>query len=567
MQEKINEEDKRTEQTCSCKTDSLAENYSIGEYRILNVLSQNGEGITYLAQDSVVGDTVQIREFFPGNMAQRCEDGCCIKPLPECATKFKYFRASFMDLYQTLGAEKENECLIPLIQIVEQNGTVYVVSEYHSVQTLEEYLTQQGGKDCWCKAKQYLLPLYNALSNLHKKGITHQGICPQNILLDEQQHPFLTGFSLSELRTVKGELGSELFDGYSAPEQYQAENWKGTWTDVYSMGAVTYYVLTGTVPPQACERLQEDTLIPAAQLEETVPENVSDALLEAMEPQADKRYENMDVLTGKMLETTSSNTAVFRVEDTQNKSTVHLEKDDELKSQNNGKTYIVITMVATLLILVLSVPKLYQYINDSWTTFSNDFSWEQNSNVSEEKIEKAEKDMHTHEVENFVGKASSDVLSNPEYEMWYHFEQVQEYNEKFEQGVIMKQSVPSGTQIGRKTTVTLYISKGSEKEPLPELAGKTLEEATAILSGMGKQWKVVEGESDVINSGSVFRTEPPAGTELSKGKSEQIILYVAVERDKQEDDQTDLDDDTQILSQKNSDRKVIKKKEKSKSSN
>lgn len=122
-----------------------------------------------------------------------------------------------MDLYQTLAGEKENPCLIPIIQIFEQNATVYVVSEYLGLQTLEEHLQQQGGKESWCRAKRYLMPLYNALSHLHKRGITHQGLSPQNIFLDQNLNPYLSGFSLSEIRTAQGELDSELFSGYSAP--------------------------------------------------------------------------------------------------------------------------------------------------------------------------------------------------------------------------------------------------------------------------------------------------------------------------------------------------------------
>ena len=217
MEEKKTAVPQVTQQTCSHERRPLVPNSCIGEYRIVRAISQNGEGITYLAQDSIIGDTVQVQEFFPAHMARRGQDGNTLEPLAGCATNFKYFRASFMDLYQTLQAEKDNACLIPMIQILEQNATVYVVSEYREMGTLEEYLQMQGGKESWCKAKHYLLPVYNALSSLHKKGITHQGLSPQNILLDEEGTPFLRGFCLSEIRTAQGDLESELFAGYSAP--------------------------------------------------------------------------------------------------------------------------------------------------------------------------------------------------------------------------------------------------------------------------------------------------------------------------------------------------------------
>ena len=133
----------------------LGQGCRIGEYSIVKKLSENVEGFVYLAQDSILGDMVQIKEFFPEEMAVRGnlpENGeelsgsDALQPLEGCAAKFKYFRACFQDLYSTLRQERDNECLLPILQIVEQNATVYVVSEYRALQTLEQHLQQVGGK-------------------------------------------------------------------------------------------------------------------------------------------------------------------------------------------------------------------------------------------------------------------------------------------------------------------------------------------------------------------------------------------------------------------------------------
>ena len=551
MRTVLDKENKISQQvSCSQDWAPLAKGSRVGEYRIVEEISHNGQSITYQAQDCVIGDTVRIQEFFPFRMARRCEDGCTVEPLPNCQTQFKYFRASFMDLYQTLAGEKENPCLIPIIQIFEQNATVYVVSEYLGLQTLEEHLQQQGGKESWCRAKRYLMPLYNALSHLHKRGITHQGLSPQNIFLDQNLNPYLSGFSLSEIRTAQGELDSELFSGYSAPEQYHLESWQGSWTDVYSIAAVTYRVLTGKVPPDAGNMLdasgmkKQEPLAPAIELDADIPENVSEAL-----------------------ETVSSNTAVFRVEDTSNHNTVHLPQAEEDKASRvkAGSVYLLITMAATLLVLVVGVPKMYRYFNSTWEALSRDYSLEgeedQNDTPQEEQTQQEEV---SHKVENFVGKKASDVLNNTKYEQWYYFETVEEYNDNFAAGTICDQSLSSSTAISRKTTITLHVSKGPENEPLPELSGKTLEEAIQILSGMGKQWMVVQGNNTSVEPGQIFRTDPPAGTQLSKNSSDTILLYVAVEQPEttqpEEEPEEEEDEGVEVLSQKSSDRKVIKKK-------
>ena len=102
------EENRTTEQSvamssCSHMSDALAENTAVGEYRIVREISRSGAAITYLAQDSIIGVTVQILEFFPSKMARRSDQGELVEPLPGAATKYKYFRASFMDLYRTLS--------------------------------------------------------------------------------------------------------------------------------------------------------------------------------------------------------------------------------------------------------------------------------------------------------------------------------------------------------------------------------------------------------------------------------------------------------------------------------
>ncbi len=549
---------------CSQHDRLLAADCPIGEYRIIKTLSRNGEGATYLAKDSIIGDMVEIREFFPRNLARRCADGVTVEPVPCSATKFKYFRASFMDLYRTLAQAKDNECLLPIIQVLEQNATVYAVSEHRELTTLEERLC--GGRENWCSAKKYLLPLYNALSNLHKRGIIHQGICPKNILLDQSGNPYLTGFSLLEACSLQGELDAELFAGYSAPEQYKTECWIGTETDVYAMAAVTYRVLTGIVPQSAKERLQEDKLRLASEIDEDIAENLSEALWEAMKLDPKKRYENMDTLTGKMLETVSSNTAVFRVEDTGNQTTVHLDTTQEKTAVKSNRVYTVVTMVVVLMVLVVGVPGMYRYFGDTWEAFSRDFSWDnvnndsQNQNPEQETTQSAPKQEETHKVENFVGRKASDVLSDSKYEQWYRFETVEQYNEEFEEGIIFSQTLSSGTQLERKSGMTLYVSKGSENEPLPQLVGKKADEAIKLLESMGKQYKIIEGENTSVLSGEVFRTDPPEGTPLKKNGSDTVLLYVAVEKAPEPEPEKKDDDDVQIVSQKNSDKKVIKKK-------
>ena len=528
----------------------LEEGSRVGEYRIVRCLGSNGEGIFYLAQDCIVGDVVQLQEFFPSGIACRCDDADSLQPLAGHATEFKYFRASFQDLYRILQQEKENSCLVPIVQLFEQNATVYVASEHLEVSTLEEKLRQAGGRQCWCRAKKYLLPLYNSLSSLHKKGITHQGISPENILLDEENRVYWRGFSLLEMRTATGEMEPQLFAGYSAPEQYQPESWRGGWTDLYSIAAVTYRVLTGVVVPDAAVRQQQDRLIEPIKLDERIPQNVSDALYRALSLKPEERFDSMDTFIAAMLEETNSNTAVFTVEQpTLADRTVHLDtvhfqpqestavlppKEELLEEQpkphppqektrmKKGSFYLMVTMAATLLVLALGTPRLIRAISSNWNQASEPVSQqEQNVQLS------SGTEQQQHKVDNFIGKKASEVLASDQFEPWYYFETVEQYSEEFAKGVVANQSIQSGTTIGRKTTITLYVSKGSASEPMPQLVGKTPEEAIAILGEMNKQYKIINGSSQAVDEGKIFRTDPQAGTQMKKDSSDVVLLYVA----------------------------------------
>lgn len=562
----------------------LEEGSRVGEYRIVRCLGSNGEGIFYLAQDCIVGDVVQLQEFFPAGIACRCDDADALQPLAGHATEFKYFRASFQDLYRILQQEKENSCLIPIVQLFEQNATVYVASEHLQVSTLEEKLRQAGGRQCWCRAKKYLLPLYNSLSSLHKKGITHQGISPENILLDEENRVYWRGFSLLEMRTATGEMEPQLFAGYSAPEQYQPESWRGGWTDLYSIAAVTYRVLTGVVVPDAAVRQQQDRLMEPILLDERIPQNISDALYRALALKPEERFDSMDAFIAAMLEETTSNTAVFTVEQpTLTDRTVHLDtvhfqpqestavlppKEELLEEQpkphppqektrmKKGSFYLVVTMAATLLVLALGTPRLIRAISSNWNQASEPASQqEQNVQIS------SGTEQQQHKVDNFIGKKASEVLTSDQFEPWYYFETMEQYSEEFAKGVVANQSIQSGTTIGRKTTITLYVSKGSASEPLPQLVGKTPEEAITILGEMNKQYKIINGSSQAVDEGKIFRTDPQAGTQMKKDSSDVVLLYVAQDAQEQqkEEDSSDSRDNKTDGTTGEGGRKVLRK--------
>lgn len=576
QQRRIDPTSKQVQNTpqAECARTPLWPDRRIGEYSILCVLDEDPQGIRYLARDFILGDMVQIREFFPVGMALRAGDEQTpdlVQPLEGMAAQFKYFRACFQDLYNTLRQDRDNECLLPILQILELNATVYVVSEYRPMKTLTQHLCEVGGHESWCRAKKYLLPLYNSLSNLHKAGIIHQSISPENILLDEQMRPYWREFALSEMHSQQE---VPLVPGYAAPEQVEPGGWSGVWTDVYAIAAVSYKVLTGLTPPDALSREKQDTLRPANEVDPHIEQNISQALWDAMRLPPNDRCDSVSALTGRMLDSESSNTMVFQVDSDVTEKTVHLdslkgnfvhqepaEREESqdaaaARPERRGGIYLVVTMAATLLVLAVGLPQLLRI--SPWDSFAaqeepaatgsdNVVQLQSNTPVDEE-----------HTVDTFIGRRAQSVLENKNYEQWYNFQTEEVYNEEFAQGFVVDQSLDPGETITRRTGITLYVSKGSQMEQLPNLVGQTAEQAIATLEGMNKRYQLVEGSSDTVQAGQVFRTDPAAGTEMKKDENDLVILYVA--RQEEQTEQAEQEEDgVQVLSQKNSDRKVIKK--------
>ena len=226
-------------------------NILAGRYQIGKALSHNGEGITYLAYDNQENTRVEIREYFPWNLCARQPDGSVLVG-DETLLAFKSLMFDFTDMYKAV-AEAGSPGLQKVREIFLEQGTAYAVCELYDLPTLAQYVRENGALSVM-EAKRIMLELCSALTPIHRGGLIHGGISPRNILVDEESRIRITGFSTLSLRTRGSGIECELYPGFSAPEQYKANRWQGSWTDVYGIGAVAYHMLTGRYLPPAGER-------------------------------------------------------------------------------------------------------------------------------------------------------------------------------------------------------------------------------------------------------------------------------------------------------------------------
>src|SRR5699024_2015584 len=225
-------------------------------------------------------------------------------------------RMDFKDLYDDLRGLTPSTGLNTILDVVEENNTVYGIEESEKGMTLTHYLSLRSRTLTPAEARTLLQPVMEGVAQLHKSGLIHRGICPDNILLPIDGSARLTGYGTLALRTGGSELKSQLYAGYAAPEQYSAAEFSGRYTDVYALAAVTYRLVTGQVPVAAPQRKVRDSLESAHSLENGVPTYFSQVLACAMRLDPAKRMQTVPELMSALTDPSIAN-AMFERGDNQ----------------------------------------------------------------------------------------------------------------------------------------------------------------------------------------------------------------------------------------------------------
>ncbi|MBR6717491.1 MAG: protein kinase [Oscillospiraceae bacterium] len=275
----------------------LHERYLVGK-----MLAANGEGVTYIGYDKTVDCKLLIREYFPERLCSRVTNGTAVNVKYDHLAQYKALMAEYTDLNKALERLRNLSHLNPALELFTENNTTYAVYEYLEGCTLLDYLKENAGELSWNTVRRIFPPLFTTLSLLHNAGVLHRGLSPETIFVTDKGELKLLGFSISAVRTNDTELDAELFDGYAAPEQYFADRQQGTWTDVYGICAVLYRILTGCRATDAISRQDYDILVPPAELNPQVPENVSDGIMQGLRLDSNARIRTITDLVTLLFE-------------------------------------------------------------------------------------------------------------------------------------------------------------------------------------------------------------------------------------------------------------------------
>ncbi len=267
-----------------------------GRYIVGRVLGQGGFGITYAAQDYETKQLVAIKEFLPESIATRL-DGTTIGVFSvQNEANFSFGKEKFLAEARTLSQFNGQPCICDIYSYFEENGTAYFAMEYVNGVTLSEYLESNGGAVSVEEAKRLLLPVMKTLSQIHSQGIIHRDIAPDNIMVKPDGSVVLIDFGAARLSLGEKtrSLTVMLKYGFAPREQYARRSRQGPYTDVYAMAATFYYTITGTVPPDAYERTEGDTLKSPRSMGISMSKAEEAALLKGLAPASANRWQTME---------------------------------------------------------------------------------------------------------------------------------------------------------------------------------------------------------------------------------------------------------------------------------
>ena len=515
-------EDAPTDEACIPVRTVIGEKYIVGK-----MIRRNGEAITYIGFDKENEEKVFIQEYMPGKIAKRSDLTGEVVPFTGFEAQYKTLMADYYDLFDSLRNFRHTEYLMPVINVFCENNTVYAIYKYIKTISYGDYLSHNGGEFTWPQVKKLFMPLFTTLTYLHSNGFVHRGISPESIRVNAKGQLMLNGFGTAALYSKNSVIEPSLAPGYSAPEQYSEGLWQGEWTDVYSIAAVLYKSLTGTLPADAESRKEVDHLCPPEELNFNISSEVSDAILNAMTINGEYRTRSIDDFTAELLESASSNTKLFGAaeEAVIKKADEEYFEREETEEHERHKIHIPWGVAATgiaMLVLLALVSFVFRFTEI--LGFGNKERPENSSSeISQSEI--SVPDGYLIAMPNFIGRMRNDVEGNSQYaDFTIVFEE--ENNNEYVEGMIFEQSVRYKAEVEKGSTVVLKVSKGNEKIEMPSFIGSTIEETTLELSELGINYQLIPNYSAEHEYNVVYDQSVEAGTEVAVGdRMNKVFIY------------------------------------------
>ena len=278
-----------------------------GKYLVGRVLGQGGFGITYVGWDIALERKVAIKEYYPSGQVSRNPGSRGLTWYTSVQSQQAKQNGTQIFLKEARKMSKVDDIpnVVRVRDLFQENETAYIVMDFVEGETLKARLEKTGPLP-WEQAKGIFLPAIQAMEQVHKAGLVHRDISPDNLMLTpDGKVKILDLGAAKDLSVNNGASSMQVAKGGFSPfEQYTQRGSSGPWTDVYAMAATVYYTLTGKLPPVATDRVVEDTISWEEPGLKALSAQALEALQKAMVISAKNRMQSMEELEKGLYSTT-----------------------------------------------------------------------------------------------------------------------------------------------------------------------------------------------------------------------------------------------------------------------
>ena len=463
-----------------------------GRYIVGKIIEINGESTSYIGFDRVQRRVIKLREFLPAGFFVREDGQININPVLEKKEKYFQLLEEFKEYFTKLTELGDLTCMPRIHNIFEENNTCYVIENYEQLVLLEDYIEDCGGYIEWDKARLLFMPLVTLLEAFHRKGIGHYGVSPKNIYVTKHNKLKIYGFATENERKRGTPLRSQLYSGFSAPEQYITGEKLTVETDIYGLSATLFYALTGAVPESAKRRLVDGKLLLSTNVAKRIPPHVVAALANALQIGRSKRTSDFDTLRNQV----SASSAVKAIQEEISRTTTLSKIDfgDEAFKKKNSNGIAAVLLSAIVTTVALSVV-LFVFFFDELISGAriNDIPINTKNNAVAEQY--TIKDINTTsekgetQLNNFIGmdyQEALKIIEDSNIILLKSSEPV--YSDEVPMGKIISQYPVQGTLIDTQSgqvSVYVEVSSGSLMRELPDIRNFSLEEASKKIAEEG----------------------------------------------------------------------------------
>lgn len=497
-------------------------------YLVGKVTDIDGAQITYIGWDNVSDSIVNIKEYFPKNIARRNPDKTVSMEKGGEYT-FNEGLMEFAEINRVImGSELPS--LIPVTDVFEENGTIYAVETAVQGISLEAFLEKNGGTLKWEQARALFLPLIDTVKGMNDAAIIHRGISTKTIIVGRDGKLRISGYSIKNLRMSNKQLEPELYTGYAAVEQYGFEGMHDdTYTDVYGLSATLFRVLIGTVPPEAQLRPQNDAMTIPARFAEELPRHVLAALANGLQVLPQDRTKDIEIFKNELVY------GEIPVAAKRNRSDNTDNDKESPKKKGGAAKYAVISSLCTMLVfLIIAGVLVFTVFKDDIFKKEDETSSSEISSVETPSVDAigtidsgAEVTAKLYSVPDFKGKYYAEIIENSEYEMFEFVISGKAYSDECPRGTVCSQSVKAQSDVVRDTKIELVISLGSKEIKIANVKGLDEQSAKLELLKQGFIYdniEILEKYDEDAEPGVVLSQEPAYGSTVNTDIAVKIYI-------------------------------------------